>query len=197
MFEYLEGKVEYKKLDYVALDINGVGYKIFISLREYEKLNVGERYRLFIYNYIREDSNKLIGFSEENERKLFEQLLTVKGIGLSLALAILSTFSYTRIIDLIVSEDYSNLKKVPKLGEKKAQQIILDLKNKFKNIDFTVSSKEKLFDMSMMEDVILAMESLGYSKKDIDKILSKNDFNNFTSTEEAIKEILKRIKMEG
>lgn len=197
MFEYLEGKVEYKKLDYVGLDINGVGYKIFISLREYEKLNIGERYRLFIYNYIREDSNKLIGFLEENERKLFEQLLTVKGIGLSLALAILSTFSYTRIIDLIVSEDYSNLKKVPKLGEKKAQQIILDLKNKFKNIDFTVSSKEKLFDMSMMEDVILAMESLGYSKKDIDKILSKNDFNNFTSTEEAIKEILKRIKMEG
>lgn len=197
MFEYLEGKVEYKKFDYVALDINGVGYKVFISLREYEKLNAGEKYRLFIYNYIREDSNKLIGFLEENERKLFEQLLTVKGIGLSLALAILSTFSYTRIVDLIVNEDYSNLKKVPKLGEKKAQQIILDLKNKFKNIDFAVSSKEKLFDMSMMEDVILAMESLGYSKKDIDKILSKNDFNNFTSTEEAIKEILKRIKMEG
>ena len=62
MFEYLNGIVEYKKTDYVAIDINGVGYKVYISLREYEKLEIGKQYRLYIYNHIKEDTNKLILF---------------------------------------------------------------------------------------------------------------------------------------
>ena len=193
MFEYLNGIISYKKLDYVALDINGVGYKIFISLKEYEKLIVGEKIKLFIYNYIREDTNKLVGFSDEKERKLFEMLLNVKGIGLSLSLAILSTFSYNRVVDLIVSEDVANLKKVPKLGEKKAQLIILDLKKKLRNVDL---EEKEIISSDILEDFNLALESLGYSKKEIDKILLKTDLNSFASVEEAIKEILKKIRME-
>ncbi|MBQ3437773.1 MAG: Holliday junction branch migration protein RuvA [Fusobacterium sp.] len=193
MFEYLNGIISYKKLDYVALDINGVGYKIFISLKEYEKLIVGEKIKLFIYNYIREDTNKLVGFSDEKERKLFEMLLNVKGIGLSLSLAILSTFSYNRVVDLIVSEDVANLKKVPKLGEKKAQLIILDLKKKLRNVDL---EEKEIISSDILEDLNLALESLGYSKKEIDKILLKTDLNSFASVEEAIKEILKKIRME-
>lgn len=193
MFEYLNGMISYKKLDYAVVDINDVGYKVFISLREYEKLIVGEKQKLFIFNYIREDANKLIGFSEEKERKLFEMLLNVKGIGLSLALAILSTFSYNRIVDLIVSEDVANLKKVPKLGEKKAQLIILDLKKKLKNIDLV---KEEIISSDILEDLNLALESLGYSKKEIDKVLQKTDLRSFTTVEEAIKEILKKIRSE-
>lgn len=193
MFEYLNGIISYKKLDYVALDINGVGYKIFISLREYEKLVIGEKIKLFIYNYIREDTNKLVGFSDEKERKLFEMLLNVKGIGLSLSLAILSTFSYNRVVDLIVSEDVANLKKVPKLGEKKAQLIILDLKKKLRNVDL---EEKEIISSDILEDLNLALESLGYSKKEIDKILLKTDLSSFASVEEAIKEILKKIRME-
>lgn len=194
MFEYLYGVVSYKKLEYIALDINGIGYKIYISLREYEKLTVGEKQKLFIYNYIREDANKLIGFSEEKERKLFEMLLNVKGIGLSLALAILSTFSYNKIVELIISEDVENLKKVPKLGEKKAQLIILDLKKKLKNIDMIRETKISSY---LLDDLILALEALGYAKKDIDKILEKTDLDKFNSIEDAIKEVLKKIKVEA
>lgn len=194
MFEYLYGVVSYKKLEYIALDINGIGYKIYISLREYEKLTVGEKQKLFIYNYIREDANKLIGFSEEKERKLFEMLLNVKGIGLSLALAILSTFSYNKIVELIISEDVENLKKVPKLGEKKAQLIILDLKKKLKNIDMIRETKISSY---LLDDLILALEALGYAKKDIDKILEKTDLDKFSSIEDAIKEVLKKIKVEA
>ena len=98
MFEYLYGVVEYKKMDYVALDINGVGYKIYISLREYEKIEVGEKYKFFIYNQVKEDANNLIGFTEERDRKLFEKLLKVKGIGVSLGLAIFSTFYYDKFV---------------------------------------------------------------------------------------------------
>lgn len=195
MFEYLNGIIAYKKLDYVSLDINGVGYKIYISLREYEALTVGEKTKLFIYNYIREDANKLIGFSEEKERKLFEMLLNVKGIGLSLALAILSTFSYNKIVELIVSEDVTNLKKVPKLGEKKAQLIILDLKKKLKNID--IEKEDKVISSYMLEDLILTFEALGYTKKEIDKILEKTDLEKFDSIEAAIKEILKNMRVEA
>ena len=139
MFEYLNGIVEYKKTDYVAIDINGVGYKVYISLREYEKLEIGKQYRLYIYNHIKEDTNKLIGFLEERERKIFEMLLAVNGIGISLALAVLSNFSYDKIIEIISNEDYNSLKRVPKLGEKKAQLIILELKNKLKNIEIISS----------------------------------------------------------
>lgn len=194
MFEYLYGTVNYKKLEYIALDINDVGYKVYISLREYEKITVGEKYKLFIFNYIREDANKLIGFLEEKERKLFEMLLNVKGIGLSLALAILSTFSYNRVVELIISEDVENLRKVPKLGEKKAQLIILDLKKKLKNIDIL---KEAKISSYLLDDLILALEALGYAKKDIDRILEKTDLDKFSSIEDAIKEVLKKIKLEA
>lgn len=194
MFEYLYGTVNYKKLEYIALDINGVGYKVYISLREYEKMVIGEKYKLFIFNYIREDANKLIGFLEEKERKLFEMLLNVKGIGLSLALAILSTFSYNRVVELIISEDVENLRKVPKLGEKKAQLIILDLKKKLKNMDMIRETKISSY---LLDDLILALEALGYAKKDIDKILEKTDLDKFSSIEDAIKEVLKKIKLEA
>lgn len=198
MFEYLEGKVEYKKLDYVALNVNNVGYKVNISLRNYENIKSGETYRFYIYSYIREDSFKLIGFLNEHERKMFEILLSVKGIGLSLALAVLSTYTYEKIIELIKKEDYKSLKKVPKLGEKKAQLIILELKTKLKKLNETTVHvdlcDEEFYDME--DDIVLALEGLGYTKKEIDKILAKISLKNYDSIESAMKAILKNIREE-
>lgn len=195
MYEYLVGKVNYKKAEYVALDINGVGYKVFISLRTYEKIETDKEYKFFISEIIKEDSFKLIGFLDEKERKLFDLLLSVKGIGLSLSLAIMSTFSYDKIIDLIREEDYKTLKKVPKLGEKKSQFMIIDLKSKMKklNSDSCIQFIEKDND-DMEDDIRLALISLGYSNKEVDNIIRKSNINNFTSLEEAIKNILKNIK---
>ena len=103
MFEYLYGTVEYKKMDYIAIDINGVGYRVYFPLREYEKIEVGNKYKFYIYNHIKEDTYKLIGFLEEGDRKIFELLLKINGIGSSLALAVLSNFSYNKIIEIISS----------------------------------------------------------------------------------------------
>lgn len=195
MFEYLKGKVEYKKPDYLALDVNGVGYKVNISLRVYDKIKTGESVRLYIFNYIKEDAFKLIGFLEERERNLFEMLLGVKGVGVSLALSIMSTFDVEQLRKIVAENDYATLKRVPKLGEKKAQQVILDLKGKLKAIGNLFTQDENLFKNFAIEDELYeALEALGYSQKEINSLVSKEEIRGFTSIEEAIKCVLKKVK---
>lgn len=195
MFEYLKGKVEYKKPDYLALDVNGVGYKVNISLRVYDKIKTGENVRLYIFNYIKEDAFKLIGFLEERERNLFEMLLGVKGVGVSLALSIISTFDVEQLRKIVAENDYATLKRVPKLGEKKAQQVILDLKGKLKAIGNLFTQDENLFESFAIEDELYeALEALGYSQKEINSLVSKEEIRGFTSIEEAIKCVLKKVK---
>ena len=194
MFEYLYGTVEYKKMDYIAIDINGIGYKVYFPLREYEKIDLGNKYKFYIYNHIKEDAYKLIGFLDERDRKIYEMLLKINGIGPSLALAVLSNFSYNKIVEIISKNDYTSLKKVPKLGEKKAQIIILDLKAKLKNLTYT---EVETISIDMLEDLVLALEGLGYTKKEIDKTLEKVDLSAYSSLEEAIKGILKNMKIGG
>lgn len=195
MFEYLKGKVEYKKPDYLALDVNGVGYKVNISLRVYDKIKTGESVKLYIFNYIKEDAFKLIGFLEERERNLFEMLLGVKGVGVSLALSIMSTFDVEQLRKIVAENDYATLKRVPKLGEKKAQQVILDLKGKLKAIGNLFTQDENLFESFAIEDELYeALEALGYSQKEINSLVSKEEIREFTSIEEAIKCVLKKVK---
>lgn len=195
MFEYLKGKVEYKKPDYLALDVNGVGYKVNISLRVYDKIKTGENVRLYTFNYIKEDAFKLIGFLEERERNLFEMLLGVKGVGVSLALSIMSTFDVEQLRKIVAENDYATLKRVPKLGEKKAQQVILDLKGKLKAIGNLFTQDENLFESFAIEDELYeALEALGYSQKEINSLVSKEEIRGFTSIEEAIKCVLKKVK---
>ncbi len=196
MFEYLKGELTVKKLEYAVIDINGVGYKINISLKTYEKLVQGEETKLYIYNYIREDMFKLIGFAEEKERNLFEILINVNGIGVSLALAILSTFDVEDIRNIVAREDVKLLTKVPKLGIKKAQKLIVDVKDKLKGMQFEEGpvgeSSMKTFQIE--EELYMALESLGYSQKDIEKLVTREDLMAYGGIEEAIKDVLKKIQ---
>lgn len=196
MFEYLEGKLTVKKLDYVAIDINGVGYKINISLMTYEKLTLDDEVKLYIYNYIREDMFKLIGFAEEKERNLFEILINVNGIGVSLALAILSTFNVEDIRSIVGREDVKLLTKVPKLGIKKAQKLIVDVKDKLKGlqIEETPSEGSSIKSIQIEEELYMALESLGYSQKDIEKLITREELMAYSGIEEAIKDVLKKIQ---
>ena len=195
MFEYLKGKIEYKKPDYIALDVNGVGYKVNISLRVYDRVTTGEIVRLYIFNYIKEDAFKLIGFLEERERNLFEMLLGVKGVGVSLALSIMSTFDVEQLRKIVSENDYTTLKRVPKLGEKKAQQVILDLKGKLKAIGNLFTQDEDILESFTIEDELYeALEALGYSQKEINSLVSKEEIRSFKSIEEAIKTVLKKVK---
>ena len=199
MFEYLNGKITVKRPEYVAMDVNGVGYRVYITLKTYDKVVLNENKQLYIYNVIKEDAFKLVGFLEERERALFEMLIGVSGIGLSLALAIMSTFSIDNIREIVLNEDFKTLKKVPKLGEKKSKQIIIDLNNKMKTLNLMSMEEPKEDSMNLMieDELYLALESLGYSKKEIDKLISKNELREFKTLEDAIKGVLKKIQIRG
>lgn len=199
MFEYLNGVVKIKKPEYLGIDVNGVGYRVYITLKTYDEVQLGDKRELHIYNVIKEDTFKLVGFLEERERVLFEMLIGISGIGLSLALSIMSTFSIDNIREIVLTEDFKTLKRVPKLGEKKSKQIIIDLNNKIKTLNL-MAMEDPLGDVlnSAIEDELyMALESLGYSKKEIDSLVSKEELNSYSTLEDAIKGVLKKIQLRG
>ncbi len=199
MFEYLNGVIKVKKPEYLAIDVNGVGYRVYVTLKTYDQVQIDERKELFIYNVIKEDAFKLVGFLQERERVLFEMLIGISGIGLSLALSIMSTFSIDNLREIVLNEDFKTLKRVPKLGEKKSKQIIIDLNNKIKTLNL-MSMEDPAGESlnNLIEDELyLALESLGYSKKEIDTLISKDELKGFKTIEEAVKGVLKKIQLRG
>lgn len=199
MFEYLNGVIKIKKPEYLAVDVNGIGYRVYITLKTYDQVQVGEKRELYIYNVIKEDTFKLVGFLQERERVLFEMLIGITGIGLSLALSIMSTFSIDNIREIVLTEDFQTLKRVPKLGEKKSKQIIIDLNNKIKllNLMSMEDPSRDVLNNAIKEELYMALDSLGYSKKEIDSLISKDELNSYSTLEEAIKGVLKRIQLRG
>ena len=98
MFEYISGKLTIKKIDYVALDINGLAYKVYVSLKTFEKLdNIGNDEKLYIYTNVKEDDISLYGFKTQNERELFKALISISGVGPKLGIAILSTLIHEKL----------------------------------------------------------------------------------------------------
>ncbi len=180
MFDYFKGIVTKTVANYVVIECNGVGYKIFTP-NPYKFIE-GEIQTAYVYNHVREDENVLYGFKTEEERDLFLRLIEVKGLGPKMALPMLATGSISGIIDAIDRENILYLKKFPKIGEKVARQIILDLKGKL------VLSNEVHVES---DELVLALESLGYKTNDIKSVVSKVDKS--LNIEEQIKEALKLL----
>ncbi len=180
MFDYLRGKITKQLANYIVIDVNGVGYKVYTP-NPY-KFKDNEETIVYVYNHIREDENSLYGFSCEDERDLFLRLIDVKGLGPKMAMPILATGSINGIIDAIDRENILYLKKFPKIGEKLARQIILDLKGKL------VMSEES---SESNDELVLALEALGYKTNDIKNIIVKVDKS--LSIENQIKEALKLL----
>ena len=203
MFEYIKGELTVKKVDYVALEVNGIAYKIFISLKTYEKLSDGTE-KLFIYNNVKEDDFSLYGFKTENERELFMALVSISGVGPKLGLAILSTFYTKEVIDIVLEENVKLLTKVPGLGQKKAQKLIVDLKDKVKKLniieiyqDGSTGGVEKTSTtklLIMKEDLKLVLGSLGYSNADVSKWIKDEELLQYEKIEDAIKAVLQKIQ---
>lgn len=181
MFEYIKGMVTCTVANYVVIDCNGVGYKIYTP-NPY-KFKEGEEAIAYVYNHIREEENVLYGFTTEDERELFLKLISVKGLGPKMAMPILATGSINGIVDAIDRENVLYLKKFPKIGEKVARQIILDLKGKL------VMSENASVDNS--DELVLALESLGYKASDIKGVVVKVDKTQ--GIEAQIKEALKLL----
>ena len=180
MFDYLKGKITKQLANYIVIDVNGVGYKVYTP-NPY-KFKENEETMVYVYNHIREDENSLYGFTTYEERELFLKLIGVKGLGPKMALPILATGSISGIVDAIDRENILYLKKFPKIGEKLARQIILDLKGKLVMSEGSSESNDEL---------VLALEALGYKTNDIKNIVVKVD--NTLSIENQIKEALKLL----
>lgn len=181
MYSYIKGIITEIMPSYIVIDNNGIGYKVFVPNPYYYKED--ETYKVYLYEHIREDEHSLYGFNDIEERDLFLKLIDVKGLGPKMALPMLATGSISGIVDAINRENILYLKKFPKIGDKVAKQIVLDLKGKVH------TDKEDIVEESN-DDVVLALTALGYKSSDIHKILPKikND-----SVENMIKEALKLL----
>lgn len=179
MYAYIEGKIKEIESNYIVLDNQGIGYLIYTATPYQFKLE--ENYKLYLYQNVKEDEISLYGFKNKEEKELFLKLINVKGLGCRMSLPLLAVNDTNSVIEAIEKEDINYLKKFPKIGDKVARQIILDLKGKL------VSNKE---DVNNNDELIDALGALGYKNVDIKKILPsiKED-----TLEKQIKEALKLL----
>ncbi|MDD4607760.1 MAG: Holliday junction branch migration protein RuvA [Bacilli bacterium] len=181
MYEYIKGTVSAIESNYIVLETNGVGYLIYTpNPYSFQENN---EYKVYLYQQVREDMISLYGFKERDERDLFLKLIEVKGLGCKTALPMLATGSITGIMDAIERENILYLKKFPKIGDKVARQIILDLKGKL------VPNANTKGTYQHFEELIEVLKGLGYKTNDINKILPSIDLNK--TIEEQIKYALK------
>lgn len=180
MYNYMIGKVVEIESNYIVLENNNIGYLIYTA-NPYS-FNIDNEYKIYLYQYIREDENSLYGFMSKEEKDLFLKLINVKGLGCKMALPILATGSIKGIIDAIERENILYLKKFPKIGDKVARQIILDLKGKL-----VTKGPDALVNTELVE----ALNSLGYKNQDIKRIITKIDNN--LKIEDQIREALKLL----
>ena len=164
MIGYLKGEVFFKEGNSIILDVKGVGYRVLGSRDVLTKAIKGSPLELFIYTHVREDNISLFGFLESSDLKLFENLIGVSGIGPKTAMNIFSTGRRDQIVKAIISADTSFFKSVPRLGQKNAQKIIIELKNKLGGIGEIDLSGD---DMSGQEEIIGALRSFGFTGKEV------------------------------
>ena len=190
MYAYIKGKISEVNPTNIVVDNNGIGYEVVVA-NPYE-YNLNEETTVFISQQVREDSNVLYGFSNKEQKKVFLLLLKVKGVGPKSALAILAGGTSEEIISAIENQDAVYLTKFPGIGKKSAQQIILDLQGK---VDFSltnISSAPKAVN-NYLNDAILALEALGYSKKELTKIEKKLVTHQFDGVDKYVKQGLKLL----
>lgn len=197
MFAYIKGSLEIKTRGYIVIDVNGVGYKIFMSETAIEKLGeIGESVKVHTYLKVREDDMSLYGFNTNEELRMFELLLQVSGIGAKSAIAILSNITPSQFAIAVITNDVSKIKSLPGIGPKTAQRIILELKDKIKSEEAISEDKlaeniKQVEDNEKVAEAISALQVLGYSKKEIEKALQKVESE--LSVEEIIKIGLKNL----
>ena len=178
MFAYIRGILESRTLEYVVIDVSGIGYKIFMSENSMKKVGeIGSIVKVYTYLKVKEDDVSIYGFSSNEELRMFELLVSVSGIGAKLAISILSNIEPSVFAISVVSNDVATLKKLPGIGTKSAQRIILELQDKLKSMSIEDAQSEELEKVvnknDTIEELISALQVLGYNRKEIEKIIPK------------------------
>lgn len=196
MYAYIKGTLEEKSTDSIVVETAGIGYKIYVSEHTMAKLGeIGEEVKIYTHYHVREDNISLYGFMSNEELKMFELLLQVSGIGAKTAIAMLSNITPSKFALAIISNDLKTLTKIPGIGNKSAQRMVLELKDKLKTQTAIEDDEEETIPNDNSESINeagQALQILGYNKSEISKVFDKFDTHNL-STEELIKEALKRL----
>jgi len=199
MFAYIKGTLEYKCNDYLIVEANGIGYKIFTSISTIETAGrIGEQVKIYTYLYVREDVINLYGFLTQEELGMFELLISVSGIGPKVAISVLSSISPSKFGLAVITDDVKTLTKAPGIGNKTAQRIILELKDKIKNEQLSLPDSITGGDNvpeksnSIISEAVSALMVLGYSGAEASRAVSAVYSDNM-DLETIIKQSLKKM----
>lgn len=193
MFAYIKGSLEEKSTNYVVIEVGGIGYKIFMSNMSINEIgDLGEKVKVHTHYYVREDNISLYGFLTHEELKMFELLLSVSGIGAKSAIAMLSNITPAGFACAIISNNVALLKKIPGIGPKTAQRIILELQDKLKAEQELAKADEQteikvVNNNENVDEAMQALQILGYNKKEIEKA-----FEKIANTDVSVEELIKK-----
>ena len=202
MLAYIKGELVVKARGYIVIDVGGLGYKVFMSDIAMEKVGkIGDIVKVHTYYRVMEDDISIFGFITSEELRLFELLISVSGVGAKTAITMLGSIEPSDFAIAIISNDINTLKKLPGIGAKTAQRIVLELKDKLKKeqqieelsiANDKANSVKKLIEKdSKQEEAFTALQVLGYNSREIEKAMEKIDKN--LSLEEMIKAGLKEL----
>jgi Holliday junction DNA helicase RuvA len=164
MISYVRGVLDYKEPNLVIVDINGIGYEVFVPLSTYQKLPaVGGQVKLHTYHHVREDTMQLYGFLSSEEKEVFELVLSISGVGTKVALSILSFISVNEFRRAIAQGDMKTLTKIPGIGKKSAERMVLELKDKIGDISID-ERMLRLLEVESTNDAVSALLTLGASQ---------------------------------
>ena len=204
MIAYVKGELVQKQIGYVVIDVGGLGYKIFMSEPSIDEIgNIGDEVKVHTYYRVSEDDISLFGFNTQEELRMFELLISVSGIGAKTAIAMLACIEPSQFAIAVISNDIDTLKKIPGVGPKSAQRIVLELKDKMKKeqqiaelTNASLEQKSKIKKVivadSKVQEAIDALQVLGYSKKDVEKALEQIDTAEL-KVEDIIKMALREL----
>lgn len=199
MYEYLRGVITEVTPYYIVVDVNGVGYQVYVANPfKYEEDEYAEQ-KVFVYQAVRDNDISLYGFKNSSEKQLFLKLLDVSGIGPKSALAILANDDNRGLINAINSDDDGYLTKFPGIGKKTAKQIILDLKGKLSDVDSDMLTGQDNLDLDLnasspyLKESLEALRALGYTKTEVKRISKKLEKYDGKSTDDYLRQGLRLL----
>ncbi|HEY8349300.1 MAG TPA: Holliday junction branch migration protein RuvA [Clostridia bacterium] len=201
MYAYIKGKLEARGSDYIVIEAGGVGYLIYTSqntLQEAGRLEQGQEFKAHTYLHVREDAMDLFGFATHEELSVFKLLLTVTGVGPKVALSLLSAVSPSKFSLAVITDDVKTLTKAPGVGNKMAQRIILELKDKIKKeqLDLKAAAGPDLpqepREGSRLAEAVSALMVLGYSQAEASRAVA-SVYSDGLGLEEIIRNALKGL----
>ncbi|MDA3927241.1 MAG: Holliday junction branch migration protein RuvA [Kiritimatiellae bacterium] len=172
MIVYLKGKLIEKAPSTVIIDVGGVGYEVFISVNTYDRLPAsGSECMLRTYHHIREDAQILFGFFDEKEKKMFEMLLNVNGVGAKTALSILSGLTVIELSLCIAESNIKRISSVHGIGKKTAERIAMELRDKINPFEALSGSDSNQPENTIIRDAVMALTSLGFTQEKATKMV--------------------------